>query len=264
MATKPLINIDSREILSPPYLLHPTTLAIIGSNLLPLLGVFFWGWDVFLLLNLHWMETAIIGFWMILGMAVAHPDGVDPEAPKDHVTAQRINAFAWLIVHAGGFMAFHMLILWVVFAGDWATRVHGVASYIDQIVLRSGLWIPLLAMVLSRGLSFLFHDLYPDLLQRLLGIVSARPLHLAQARSNPAWVLIGFYGRIIVMQFALLAGAGALRMFGTVTPFVLLVAAKTCFDVYTHILIDMGLLAKSGFSLDPAAVAAAIRERGKA
>src|SRR5262249_55153884 len=50
-------------------LFYPSTLLLIAANALPLVGVLYWGWDVFVLLVLYWMETAIIGFWMIVQIA---------------------------------------------------------------------------------------------------------------------------------------------------------------------------------------------------
>jgi len=52
-------------------LLHPSTLILLGANLLPLAGVLFWSWDAFVLLMLYWLETAVIGFWTIVRVATA-------------------------------------------------------------------------------------------------------------------------------------------------------------------------------------------------
>lgn len=43
----------------PVKLLYPSTLILVAANLVPLLGIAFWMWDVFLLLSLYWMETAV-------------------------------------------------------------------------------------------------------------------------------------------------------------------------------------------------------------
>ena len=43
------------------YLRMPSTLALIAANLVPVYGVLFWGWDLFGLMVLYWVETAIIG-----------------------------------------------------------------------------------------------------------------------------------------------------------------------------------------------------------
>ena len=44
-------------------------LALIGANLIPLAGVFFFGWDVTLIVLLYWSENLIAGFYNILKMA---------------------------------------------------------------------------------------------------------------------------------------------------------------------------------------------------
>ena len=38
---------------------------LILSNLVPLAGLLWWGWDAFVLLCLYCLETAVIGFWTI-------------------------------------------------------------------------------------------------------------------------------------------------------------------------------------------------------
>jgi hypothetical protein len=40
-----------------------------SANLIPLYGILYWQWDSFQLLMLYWMETVIIAFWTILGVA---------------------------------------------------------------------------------------------------------------------------------------------------------------------------------------------------
>ena len=43
-----------------------TSMILILSNLVPLAGILFWGWDTFVLLCLYCLETAVIGFWTCL------------------------------------------------------------------------------------------------------------------------------------------------------------------------------------------------------
>jgi len=51
------------------YLLLPSTLILLAANLVPLIGVFMWGWDAFVLLVLYWLETAVIAFWTVVRIA---------------------------------------------------------------------------------------------------------------------------------------------------------------------------------------------------
>ena len=58
------------------YLPQPSTLILIAANLVPLLGVFLWGWDAFVLLVLYWLETAVIAFWTIVRIATQPRDAL--------------------------------------------------------------------------------------------------------------------------------------------------------------------------------------------
>ena len=44
---------------------------IVGANAIPLLGVLFAGWDAFTVLMLFWFESAVIGFWVCVAVAVS-------------------------------------------------------------------------------------------------------------------------------------------------------------------------------------------------
>ena len=44
---------------------------LVAANLVPLLGVLLWDWDVFLLLLLFWCENVVIGIFGIARMIVA-------------------------------------------------------------------------------------------------------------------------------------------------------------------------------------------------
>ena len=143
----------------------------------------------------------------------------------------------------------------MLFAGAWSRTVHGVPSFIEQIVLQTGLWVPLAALFASRGMSFLFHDLYPDLLQRLLRVLSDRPVRAAAPQpSSPGVLLFGFYARIIVMQLVIIFGAFLSVVLGTIAPFALLILVKTAVDVVAHVLIDMGVVTRGAAgAMEPAA-----------
>lgn len=44
-------------------------ISILVSNLLPVLGVLFLGWDAFAIVLLYWIESMLVGFFLILKMA---------------------------------------------------------------------------------------------------------------------------------------------------------------------------------------------------
>jgi hypothetical protein len=52
----------SNAVVVARHLLRPSVLILVAANLVPLVGVIFWGWDAFVLLMLYWLETAVIAF----------------------------------------------------------------------------------------------------------------------------------------------------------------------------------------------------------
>jgi hypothetical protein len=88
--------------LPPPSLTSPSGLALIAANLVPLAGVLFFGWDLAGVLVLFWAESAVIGFYTALKMAVVGK-------------LAALLAVPFFIGHFGGFMAGHFLFIYAFF-----------------------------------------------------------------------------------------------------------------------------------------------------
>lgn len=54
----------------PPSLTSPSTLALIAANLIPLAGVLFLKWNLGEVMVLYWAESAVIGFWNVIKLAI--------------------------------------------------------------------------------------------------------------------------------------------------------------------------------------------------
>ncbi|HAT71402.1 MAG TPA: hypothetical protein DCS63_01120 [Elusimicrobia bacterium] len=63
--------LDERHFYS--ILRLPTVIFIIVSNLLVLAGAFIWGWNLFTMLLVFWLESAIIGFYTVIKMFTIEP-----------------------------------------------------------------------------------------------------------------------------------------------------------------------------------------------
>jgi len=112
----------------------PSALILIIVNLIPLAGVIFLGWNIFSLILLYWLESAVIGFYNIFKIIK-----VDPKKSAFLVP--------FFMFHYGMFMFVHLVFIFVIFSG--------VAR--DGIAL-SILWA-LLGMIISHGLSYRFNFL---------------------------------------------------------------------------------------------------------
>jgi len=222
-------------------LLHPSSLVLLATNLVPLVGVLRWGWDAFVLLMLYWMESAIIAFWTIARIATLPPGAIGPLYVNGRPTNSPAALTAFFLVFLGMFMAGHLLFLWVAFAGDWARHIHGLRDFYAQIVVASGMWGPLLLLFASRGFSFLFHALKP---QVILAVERFIPVPGLPRPPDPGAVdagsiVGGVLGRIALMQIAIIFGGMVAVMFGSRGPLFILVILKTLIDVTLHAAVDM-------------------------
>jgi hypothetical protein len=212
---------------------HPRSLILLAINLVPLVGVMFWGWDAFVLLMLYWLETAVIAFWTVARIATMAQGTLDDIALRDasgRATGSPLALAAFFTVHAGIFMLVHFLFLWELFSGDWSKKIRGVGAFVDQMVIGTGLWLPLLVLFIGRGALMLFDSMKPWL-WRKLGLVEragSRP----DGKLSPAEsLLLGLYLRIVVMQVTIIIGAWFALLLGNVVALLFLILVKTAVDV---------------------------------
>lgn len=198
-----------------------SALLLIGANLLPLLGVLFWGWDAFVLLMLYWLETAVIAFWTVLRIASLRT----PPLVIDERKTSSFGLALFFTAHAGLFMGVHFMFLWGLFAGDWARKIHGLGDFVNRMVVDTQLWVPLLALFVIRGLM-VFYDIAMDWVSRRALVEGGTP-----APQDGGSVVAALYARIVVMQVAIIAGAWVALVFGSKGVLAVLVLIKTALDV---------------------------------
>jgi ABC-type phosphate transport system permease subunit len=139
-------------------------------------------------------------------------------------------------VHSGIFMSVHFMFLWDMFAGSWAPRVHNVREFVAVIVIATGLWLPLIALFISRGFSFLLNSFGARIVPDSLAFLRPQP----DAPRKAGAVLYGFYGRIVAMHLAIIFGGMLAVHLGTMAPLILLIAMKVAADLGFHFAVDLG------------------------
>jgi hypothetical protein len=213
------------------YLSQPSTLILIAANLVPLIGVIFWDWDAFVLLMLYWLETAVIAFWTIVRIATIARDALgDIHFEGSDKKPSPLALAAFFTLHAGIFMGVHFLFLWELFSGDWSRKIHGLRDFVEQLIVATGLWVPLLALFIGRGVLMMFETVEPSL-RRVLRL-APRPPEQNPLKLSPAETLLfGLYVRIFVMQLTIILGAWFAMLIGTAGALVFLIAIKTAIDV---------------------------------
>jgi hypothetical protein len=206
--------------LSPRYLVRPSVLILIGANLLPLYGVLRWGWDLYSLLMLYWLETAIIGIFAIIQMAIA---------------ARWFALFVvpFFIIHFGGFMLGHLVFLTVLFAPGGAKDVFLLPQRLLTTFSEHGLWLALIALALSQGLSFVLNVVRP-IWRRRRNPSAAAPQ--SETESNPQDVMGATYGRVVILHVTLMFGAMVTELFrAKIAALLLLIVLKTIADMAAYV-----------------------------
>jgi hypothetical protein len=114
------------------------------ANLLPLVGVWRWNWNIFDVLILYWMQTGLLVLFTLLHITKA------PEAGLGMITvngrarpATRRDYLMIFGVMGGVFCAAHLLFLWVFFSGQLNRIVHGPVTFWQHMVIASGAWVAL-------------------------------------------------------------------------------------------------------------------------
>lgn len=190
---------------------------LILSNLVPLAGLLWWGWDAFVLLCLYCLETAVIGFWTILRLATMSRD---QGSVAGRSIASTLVLSGFFTIHSGMFMTAHMAFLYILFAGPWAGKIHDARDFIRLIVIGMGLWIPLLALFVGQGAIFI-----NDAVNRFVFAKAPR------IKADDGEIMGDFYKRIIIMHVALMGGAFILQMIGQTAPLIVLVLLKTALEI---------------------------------
>jgi hypothetical protein len=213
------------EARAAPLLLHPSirkarvmlSLAVLlVANLLPLVGVALWGWKLFDLIVIYWLETLVIGGFGIMQMAL---------------TAGWFALFVvpFFIVHFGGFMTGHFVFLNMMFGDRSGGSLSAIPARLRDMIVAEGLWVALIGLAISHGLGFLFTFLLPWLRRRW----QRRPLREETDAGSAGNVMFGPYRRVMIMHVSILFGAFLVSVFGNNFAFLaLLVALKTVSDLY--------------------------------
>lgn len=191
---------------TPQSLPLASMLVLIAANLAPLVGVLYGGWKLDEVLMLYWAESAVVGIFTLLKMAVV---------------GRWWTLFSGLffIGHFGGFMAVHLLFIYGLFVRG--SNVWGAEPGAIEVLttLFTPLWPALLVLFLSHGVSFALNFVGQHEYQRTT---------VTKLMSAP-------YGRIVVMQFTLIFGGWVVMLLKDPLPaLVLLIVLKVAADLRAH------------------------------
>lgn len=188
-------------------------LLTLASNLLPLAGVAWWGWDMFEVLILFWMQTVLMVFFTVLGvrkLALSKLGDINVGGrmrPATHRDYMLLLGGVGLVFCAG-----HLGFLWVFFSGDWGKLVHGPATFWQHFVIANGAWIALLFNIVG-------------------GLVRDMLTPRNDSSGNIDDLQLTLFIRIFAMQAAIIFGAMLVMSYGASSaPLLILIGLKTLFD----------------------------------
>ncbi len=183
-------------------LTRPHTISVVlmvMGNLIPLVGVIFWGWTVASVLVLYWVETVIIGLMNVPRIM----------ATKDSF---RLKLFISLffMVHFGGFCWGHAFFL---------KQSFNAGPEFDALLNFRQEMSPLVISAAAFFASHLF-----GLIRSFFGPIKYKDRAANLQMFTP-------YGRIIIMQFTVLVGGGLVMLLGSpIAAIIFLILLKTGLD----------------------------------
>jgi hypothetical protein len=201
-------------------------LLLILSNLIPIYGVFYQGWDAFWIVLLYWSENLMLGFYNVLRMAFVRVSN-----PVENLG--KLFMIPFFIFHYGAFYGGHGLFIMAMFRKDpgsffdkpsWPfffVFIELLVNVIKKIleIFPSEMIIPFLILFLSHGFSFVYNFFIKE----------------EYKNTNSKNLMTKPYTRIIVLHIAIIAGAFPVMYFGSpVYLLVVLILLKIIIDLFLH------------------------------
>lgn len=212
---------------------YAAVVALILANLVPLVGVLWFGWDVWGILIIYWLENGIYGLFNVLKMrrAEGQEDG-SPEAVAEtrrRLSGYRVNGrpasgtdkaalIPFFIMHYGIFWVVHGVFVLTLPLFDFT----GAGDEPDFGATLNPLFIlfALIGLFISHGLSY-----------RLNYIGRREYLRTTAARQ-----MFAPYGRLVVLHVTIIFGAVLIGVTGApAAAIVVLVLIKIVLDLGLHL-----------------------------
>jgi hypothetical protein len=196
--------------------------ALIVANLIPLVGVLFFGWNVWMILIVYWLENGVVGVFNILKMLKA--EGAPGDASANlRMNGRPVNDVAkaglipFFIVHYGIFWAVHGVFVFTLpLFGSMETDAVDMTTGFEPLTIP----FAVLALSVSHGISYWFNFVKGGEYRRV----------------SAAGQMFAPYGRLVVLHVTIIIGGMAIAITGAPAAVVaILVVLKTTLDVGFHL-----------------------------
>ena len=194
----------------------PVALAILlVVNAVPIFGVLLWGWNLWSILILYWLENGIVGALNVARIVLARGD-------RDAGAAKAVMV-PFFLLHYGIFWFVHGV--FILFGLPLLTNVGGAANAVDAAAIQPGpnwdaiRWAAL-GLAISHAASF------------FLNYVGRREYLTATVGGQ----FVAPYARVVVLHVSIILGAFVSSALGNpIGALVVLVVLKTVIDVALHL-----------------------------
>lgn len=213
---------------------------LVAFNLVPLAGVVWWGWDLWTILVLYWVENGIVGAFNIAKILTAQGT-ILPGMTRWRMNGRPMNEIA-----RGGIAAFftiHYGVFWLghgVFVLIALPLIAGVSSGVEGVIFNPGSTPETIDTLFGTSTG-------PDWGLVQLGAIGLALSHGASFGLNyigrgeyrttsPSQLMLAPYGRVVVLHMTIILGATVSIALGTpIGALVVLVTIKTLLDIAFHL-----------------------------
>jgi hypothetical protein len=188
----------------PVTLVSPSTLALIASNLVPVVGALYFGWRLSDVMVLYWAESAVIALFNVAKIAFIG-------------RWMAVLTCIYFLAHFSAFMAMHFLIIYDLFVkGQHDFANDDLATVANLFV---SLWPALMALLISHGISFVMN---------FIGNKEYLNITVRQQMAAP-------YARVVLMHVTLIIGGFIVQILHDPAAVLLLfILIKIFIDVDAH------------------------------
>lgn len=202
--------------------LLPSITLMVVVNLIPLVGVIWFGWSVFALLVLFWIENIIIGLFNVprILMARGHENAA-LQAVGDKVTPLIVWFTAlFFLVHYGGFAFGHGTFVFSMIGGYQADGSRYEITDVFEVIGEYELLIAVLGLVISHGFSFGYNYLYKEKYKEAVFIFQ----------------MFKPYKRVIMLHVTIIFGGALITAMGEpLLGLLVLLMVKIYMDIKAHV-----------------------------
>jgi hypothetical protein len=217
-------------------LLHPSVLLEFAFGTIPVLGIAFWHWDIFLVVMVHLLGMAILGAFLALRAATLPKAALGYFQQKMRPWRVRALLAACVVGAIGLPLLLFVAIVVEQFGGKAYGHLRSPVEFWRVVVVATGAWVPLGMVAVPAAVGYLVDMLAPHLPLLAQHLpprrIGAPWRHLAPELQDFLLVRAHVVLQMIVTTFGVVAGFVFSGGFGVVVVALALVALKTAVAVF--------------------------------